>query len=742
MRLRSSLFLLSFATAAPLIAFALLAAEIVVRGENQNLVTAAKARNRATMSAIDAELRGVVGTLEALAVGRTLRSGDFQAFHGQANEVLKTQPGWLNVLVHDAKGRQLIDANVPWGTALPEHPVAPASIQAVVRHSMPVIDDLQPLPAEPHRLGVPVRAPVVEGGTVRYVLTAVVSPDAIQRLLVTQNLPEGWVSGVVDRNGRLVARVPPRPPGSKATDAYLAQVAAASEGWYRGRTLEDADSWTAFVKSDLTDWSVGYAIPAELVAAGAVRARALMGAGIALSIGAAALIGFWLSRAISRPMSKLVDGAAQLGTSEPPAEVRSSIDEVAWLSRALADASRAITLRDAELRRSAAELEQQAAELRRSDVNKRRFLALLSHELRNPLAPLRNGLTLLGLRGDTKGVVDIQQMMERQVVHLTRLIDDLLDVSRIDRGSLELRRERVAVDSFVQSAIETVKPALEGKRQQLVVRYSPVPLYVDGDPVRLSQIMSNLVGNASKFTAPDGRIEVAIGYADGEATISVFDEGVGFAPEDGRRMFEMFVQLDAGRNHPGGLGLGLTIVRSLVEMHGGRIEAHSDGPGTGATFTVHLPVVAAPGEAAQPPRAPRPRAANRRVLVVDDNADAAVSLAMILRRAGFDVREAYDGAHALEIARGFEPEVAFIDMDMPGMSGIELAAALRTLRPHAPPRLVAVTGMAQQSDIDASRAAGFSAHLTKPAPADAILELAAAPPDNVVPLRGDRQKLG
>src|SRR5581483_9260803 len=324
-----------------------------------------------------------------------------------------------------------------------------------------------------------------------------------------------------------------------------------------------------------------------------------------------------------------------------------------------------------------------------------------------------------------------------QIRQLTRLIDDLLDVSRIDRGKLELRRERVSVDSVVRTGIETAKPALEAKAHELVVRYAPESLHVEGDAVRLSQVVANLLNNAAKFTPGGGRIEVATRAEGGEALIAVKDNGIGFAEGDGPRIFEMFVQLDASRTQSaGGLGLGLTLVRSLVEMHGGRIEATSGGPGRGAQFVVRLPLAAA---AAAPAAVPLPRPAGaprRRVLVVDDNADAADSLAQILRLEGFEVEACYDGRSALEAARAFRPDLAFLDLNMPGISGTELAQRLRAEPWARGLTLVALTGMGQKSDLEATSAAGFDAHLTKPAGPDEVLRLAAGSgAGNVVSLR-------
>jgi CheY-like chemotaxis protein/two-component sensor histidine kinase len=314
--------------------------------------------------------------------------------------------------------------------------------------------------------------------------------------------------------------------------------------------------------------------------------------------------------------------------------------------------------------------------------------------------------------------------MARQVAHITRLIDDLLDMSRIDRGSLELRRERVAINSVVTNAVETIKPKFEQKQQELVLSCPSQRMYVDGDPVRLCQILLNLLANASKYTPHGGRVEVATDLDDDEVVIAVTDNGIGLAEEDHRRIFDMFVQLDASKTQSTtGLGLGLAIARSLVEKHDGRIDVQSDGQGKGATFTVRLPKVSGPD--AGPARSdPLRTAGRRRIIVVDDNVDAAHLLAQMLRLHGHDVQAAYDGRQGLEAAREFKPEIAFIDLNMPRMDGLDLAKALRGEQWAAGMRLIALTGMGQGSDIESTRAAGFDAHLTKPASVEDILRFA------------------
>jgi CheY-like chemotaxis protein len=331
-------------------------------------------------------------------------------------------------------------------------------------------------------------------------------------------------------------------------------------------------------------------------------------------------------------------------------------------------------------------------------------------------------------------------MMERQIGQLRRLIDDLLDVSRIDRGKLDLRTERIAIDTVVRAAIETAKPALEAKQHALVVRYAREPLYVEGDAVRLGQVVANLLNNAAKFTPAAGRIDIETRVEGSDAVLCVRDSGIGFPPEDRARIFDSFVQLDTSRSQAaGGLGLGLTLVRALVQMHGGRVEAKSEGSGRGAEFTVHLPLAEAPEAAAPVVHARVAPDSARRILVVDDNIDAADALADLLRIEGCDVRKCYNGAEALALAREFHADVAFIDLNMPGMSGFELARELRALPSAAGMRLVALTGMGQKTDVEATRAAGFDAHVTKPASADELRRAASGREADIVPLDAGRR---
>jgi PAS domain S-box-containing protein len=374
---------------------------------------------------------------------------------------------------------------------------------------------------------------------------------------------------------------------------------------------------------------------------------------------------------------------------------------------------------------------QQAQEaLREADRRKDEFLAVLAHELRNPLAPVRNALQILKLPGANAAVIEqARQMMERQVQHLVRLVDDLLDVSRLMRGKVELRPEPVELVTVVARAVETSQPLIDAEGHELLVSLPPEPLWLNGDLVRLAQVVSNLLNNAARYTDRGGKIWLTGHREEGQLVIRVRDTGCGIAPEMLGRIFDMFLQADRRtKNAQGGMGIGLTLVKSLVEMHGGSVEAHSDGPGKGSEFVVRLPGWAgrvASGEAgdAAPPPIKLP---SRRVLVVDDSPDAADSLAMLLRLEGQEVRVAYDGPTALGLARDFRPRLVLLDIGLPGMDGYEVARRLRQQPGLGGVVLVALTGWGQEEDRRKSQEAGFDHHLVKPAGLEELQQLLGA----------------
>jgi PAS domain S-box-containing protein len=401
-----------------------------------------------------------------------------------------------------------------------------------------------------------------------------------------------------------------------------------------------------------------------------------------------------------------------------------------------------LVFRDVTQRQAAEDaLRHSQHELAERDRRKDEFLAMLAHELRNPLAPMRNALHLVDMADpDPKpGVREARALMERQLEHLVRLVDDLMDISRITRGRIDLHKERVDLATVVARAVEGSRPLIDARRHALEMTLPDCPLPVDVDSVRMAQVFWNLLTNAAKYTPTGGRIRLTVekvaslaptpsAAGAGDVEVKVSDTGVGIAADNLPRVFDLFTQVERSLDRAeGGLGIGLTLVHRLTEMHGGRVSAASEGLGRGSQFVVRLPL--APAAQSDEPPAPRSTQAGRtalaarRVLVVDDNRDSAESLAMLLRLMGSDVRTAYDGRLALETATTYRPEIVLLDIGLPGMDGLEVCNRLRQDESLGRPRIVAMTGYGQGEDKRRSHEAGFDAHLVKPVDLTTLLDL-------------------
>jgi two-component system CheB/CheR fusion protein len=399
--------------------------------------------------------------------------------------------------------------------------------------------------------------------------------------------------------------------------------------------------------------------------------------------------------------------------------------------------------RTAELARANAELQLRAEQMAEADRRKDEFLAMLAHELRNPLAPVRNALHVLRLRGgDCKTVEQVREMMERQVSHISRLVDDLLDVSRVSRGKIQLRTARLDLARLARLAAEDNRERFVRAEISLELDLPETPVWVSGDATRLTQVLDNLLVNAAKFTNPGGRVLVALCANDQEAELRVCDNGIGIEPEMLPRLFDAFSQADRTLDRSrGGLGLGLALVKGLVELHGGSIRAASAGIGQGAEFTMRLPAEGEP--AALLPKTVRPGSAKKplRVLVIEDNRDAADSLRLLLETYGFAVAIAHSGPDGVRAAAEHHPEIVVCDIGLPGSDGFAVAAELRRQPETAHSRLIAVTGYGQPDDKQRCLAAGFDDHLVKPVdPADLLARLDPPLAPNRESRKHERQK--
>ena len=463
----------------------------------------------------------------------------------------------------------------------------------------------------------------------------------------------------------------------------------------------------------------------------------ILGAVMALSLLGALLMTAWLQAVISGPILEVTQVARQVMTRRDFSlrARKTTHDEIGYLVDAFNDMLAEIGRRAQALEESNRALQQEMAERRdaekallAADRRKDEFLATLAHELRNPLAPLRNALEILRSAGSDAGAVQsARDMMERQLRQLVRLVNDLLDISRITTGKMTLKKERIELRDVVNSALEAAGPLIEARQHRLTLLLPPQPVVLFADFTRLAQVFLNLLNNAAKFTDAGGSITFAAELKEGELVVTVTDTGIGINPKMLLVIFDMFAQADRSlERSQAGLGVGLTLVKHLVELHGGSIVAHSKGLGHGSQFIVRLPAVAQPEAdtaARREDGAGGPATAKYRILLADDNEDFANSLAMLLRAMGHEVRVAYDGLAAAEAARPFKPQFAFLDIGLPKLNGYDLARRLRELPGTRQTVLIAVTGWGQEEDRRRAREAGFAHHLVKPVDLPVLQEI-------------------
>jgi signal transduction histidine kinase len=401
--------------------------------------------------------------------------------------------------------------------------------------------------------------------------------------------------------------------------------------------------------------------------------------------------------------------------------------EIAKINRVLEQANRELGATNAALTLEINERRRAEQALMDADRRKDDFLAILAHELRNPLAPIRNAIEVMQRHSEADAMIgQLREVIARQVLHMTRLIDDLLDVSRITQGKINLKPEPTDLRNVLQRAVETAQPLIRARGHELVLDQPGEEVPVNGDAVRLAQVIGNLVNNAAKYTPESGKIEITLKTTGNSAVISVRDNGIGIANEQLARVFDLFGQVQTPRPHNyDGLGIGLALVRRLVEMHHGSVEASSDGLDKGSEFVVRLPLLQTQELAPQVVEAHADDSGpgGRRILVVDDHADCLESLAMLLRLSGNEVRTASDGQEAVDIALEFAPDIVLLDIRMPKMDGYEAARRLRMQPRGKDMVIIALTGWGQQEHRERSRAAGFDAHLTKPLDHDVLTGL-------------------
>jgi signal transduction histidine kinase/ActR/RegA family two-component response regulator len=678
--------------------------------------------SRALASAVDAEIESTVGALEAFSYHPALLAGQHDEFYAVASNAVRARPYWASVVLTDGKGRVIFKTLMPFGTA-DARVIDPDSLEQVLREKRAGVGQVRS--GQASGPAIPVRVPVIAGGQVRYVLTAALKPDRIDELLTRQRVPEGWAITVADSNYQRVSRSHGRDQfvGKRITPS-LENVLVSGTGAGNGVTLnaQGVESIAGYSKLPRWGLSVIVGAPVSLLRRAFLKALALYAAGLALSVLACLLAARAISRRIIRGIDHVQRQAGDLGRGEAIHAQSCGITELDRLAESLETASvarlaveeqREVLLGnlDRSLRSVRAAMDQAQEAARAKD----HFLAVLGHELRNPLAPIVSTLELMDIRG-----ADVfqreRQILRRQVTHLHRLVDDLLDVSRIVKGKMSIVKQRLLLNDVVLRAYDSVVTTVPKRTAPLTLSLPVADIWIDGDDDRLHQLFVNLLTNAVRH-APDADVSMTLSATEAIATIVVSDQGVGMDIETLANIFAPFYQAPQSiARSAGGLGVGLTIARSIVHMHHGKITADSIGMGHGAEFHVELPLgqTLAP-EPTEPPQLQRLRPVTpTRILVVDDNIDAATLMAEALAVAGHAVRVAHDGTTGLAMLSDFDAHVAVLDIGLPDMDGFELARRIRAGEPRKDLALVAVTGYGQSEDRDRALRAGFDVHLAKP----------------------------
>ena len=671
--LRRQLILIAVASILPLAILSAVGLAIVFSQQREAEQHRALEITRALASAVDNELKRSITALQVMGASLERDGVDLDAFRDLAVRTLRTQAQWRSLVLSDPEGHQVAHSDFRRGDPLFTIPDIESS-REVVRTGQPAIGSIK-LARTGHTFAV--RVPVRKDGQVRFVLSAVMPPQQILAIVQHQRVRDEWVISVFDAHGLRVAR-------SRNHEQYLLTrptqslqdlIASGQEGTGPTRTLEGNELWTAFAKAPTSGWSVVIGMPPTLALQSAIRSTAIYALALALSVLAGLVAAFVIAARINRKLETLQAERTARATAE--------------------EANRA----------------------------KDQFIAMLGHELRNPIAAISNAARLSEMAvSDAKVQAKSREIIQRQVNNLARLTDDLLDAARAVLGKIELRVQPVNLADAAANAIASLEASGRGGRHEITGELGEA--WIDGDPVRIEQVVSNLLVNAVKYTPDGGHVRVRTAREGADAVLLVADDGVGMPPELAARAFDLFVQgkREIDRSQ-GGLGIGLTLVRRIAEMHHGKAGVASAGEGRGCRFVVRIPATARPSApaASEIPA----QAAPRSILLVEDNPDARETLQALLVAMGHRVETARDGVTGVEKAQALAPDLAIIDVGLPGIDGYEVARRLRASSALAGTYIVALTGYGSDDDRTRAMAAGFDEHLTKPVSPDRLEALLA-----------------
>ncbi|MEO8153240.1 MAG: ATP-binding protein [Rhizobacter sp.] len=716
MRIRLQLLLVAAVVFVPGFLAAVVAVDKVQDGEREAALRGLRETVRASALLVDREVQRSLGAMTALGQSDHLRTGNFKAFY---NEALAINQPHVWTLLLDETGTQVLNTAAPFGTA-PPPPSAAERVTKVLATNRLLVTDLIKGPVT-GRMITTLYLPTKEWGGKRYVIAQAFSVDHWKTSALNLNTGSPVTIAVIDRTGKFISRNLNAEAllGKPARPELVAAAASSNEGFIRHSTLEGIDSFDAFTHSDLTGWTVAVAAPVRMIEASAFQAVFWLGAAGVLALAAAVTAAGFLGRTFIRVIDTASQGAKSVGDGHIPVIEKSSLHEVNDLYGALTSAGELIASEKRSREAAEAErrllLEREKAlreEAQRQNTAKDHFLALLGHELRNPLAAISGATAVLSHPNMAPNAKDkFLAIIQRQNRHLSHIVDDLLDVSRLVSGKIVLETSLLNLADCVRKCVESLRASDRAAGHDILIQADEV--WVVGDAVRLEQIVNNLVSNSLKCSPSGTEIRVTVRSSGAEAVVEVKDVGIGITPELMPRIFDPFVQGPPREGSmPSGLGIGLALVKQLIELHGGQVQAQSQGAGAGATFRVTLPKAMPPQDAASSPT--KPALVGRRVLLVEDDVDAMEATATLLTLMGHRVIRARNHVEALKAAQTETVDLIVMDIGLPGKDGHQIAAELRSLLATRAIPMIALTGYGQEADRTRALAAGFNEHLTKP----------------------------
>jgi signal transduction histidine kinase/ActR/RegA family two-component response regulator len=723
MKIRAYLALMAVAILIPVMLFSAISLNMLLRAEREAALRGVRETARTLVVSIDRELTNAQSAVRMLATSQYLDHGDFANFYKEARYADKAGATWTALL--DDQGRQLLNTFAPFGAPMPTIGT-PERVASVLEAGVPQISNLI-RGAVSHALLVVVDVPVTTADGKRFVIAQGFKVEHFNSVLEHVSLQPGWMVGAYDRNGITIARTGGAVDGEPRTDLREA-IRSKTVGVIRNVGEGEHRLYTVLDRSALSGWTVAVGVPEAQIESAARRALMVSMIGLVAAIACAMVAAIYMARHLTGSIASAAQLAHALERDEPVVpSARTGVAEVDEVKAAIVAAAEVVSSEKrsrqlAEQEREKLFASEHAARTmaERQNRAKDEFLAMLGHELRNPLSAIVNAINVIGFRDMPPTSTErARQIIDRQSQHLSRIVDDLLDVGRVHSGKILLERCQVRLDQLVNNYIATLHETGRASQHVLSVRVEPAWVYAD--TTRMEQIISNLLDNALKYTPKGGSIAVGVQLDGGEVVLTVSDNGVGIAPELMPYVFDLFVQGKRALDRPqGGLGVGLALAQRLAQMHEGRINVRSEGTGKGSTFELRLPELRDPDLAAR--SGPRALSTAQTVLLIEDNEDGRETMKMMLSTHHYGIQTAADGMEGLQLALQNQPDVALIDIGLPGIDGYEVARRLRADARTANIRLIALTGYGLEADHQRAIDAGFDMHLVKPVELDRLIQ--------------------